>query len=51
MPNYQKLYLGLFNAITDALYLLERGDPDAAKAYLIAAQLSAEELYISDENE
>ena len=46
MPDYQKLYTLLFNAVTDALEDLERLNIGAAKARLIAAQQQAEELYM-----
>ena len=48
MPNYQKLYTLLFNAMTDALTELEQMNVGAAKAMLIAAQQQAEELYMED---
>lgn len=44
---YQKMYTKLFNAITDALSLLEDGDLPEAKAVLKRAQQATEELYIS----
>lgn len=50
MPNYQKLYTLLFNAVTDALEELERLNIGSAKARLIAAQQQAEEFYIADED-
>lgn len=43
---YQKLYLMLFNAITDALELLDR-DRLLARARLTMAQQQAEEYYIN----
>ena len=46
MPDYQKLYTLLFNAITDALGDLEQLNIGAAKERLISAQQQAEELYI-----
>ena len=49
--NYQKLYLHLFNAVTDALEELSRMNFGKAKADLIAAQQECEELYIGDEDE
>lgn len=39
MPDYQKMYLGLFNAVTDAIELLQK------------AQQQAEETYISEGEE
>lgn len=46
MPDYQRLYTLLFNAVTDALEDLEQMNVGAAKARLIAAQQQAEEVYI-----
>ena len=51
MPNYQRLYTLLFNAVTDALEELERLNVGSAKAMLIAAQQQAEELYLEDGGE
>lgn len=45
-PDYPKLYTLLFNAITDSLAALERGELQSAKAILIHGQQLAEELYI-----
>ena len=47
MERYQKLYLKLFNAITDALEQLEKGRIPQAQVTLIAAQQDAEEQIIS----
>ena len=44
---YQKMYTTLFNAITDALCLIDDGNLVAAKALLKRAQQATEELYIS----
>lgn len=49
MPNYQKLYTLLFNAVTDALEDLEQLNIGAAKARLIAAQQQAEEQYMEED--
>ena len=46
MPDYQKLYLHLFNAVTDALRDLEKGNGDEAEQRLIRAQQECEEIYI-----
>ena len=46
MPDYEKLYHLLFNAITNALRQIEAGSPDAARFLLILAQQEAEEIYI-----
>ena len=48
MPDYQKIYCVLFNAITDALEQMEK-NPAKAKKLLVAAQQQTEELYISAE--
>lgn len=47
MPGFKKLYLLLFNAITDALRLIEAGLTQEASELLIKAQQSSEELYIN----
>ena len=44
---YQKMYTTLFNAITDALNMMEDQDYAAAKLRLMSAQREAEEIYIS----
>jgi len=46
MPDYQKLYALLFNAVTDALEDLDRLNIGAARERLVAAQQQTEELYI-----
>jgi len=43
---YQKMYLHLFNAVTDALRALDEDRPEHAKVLLIEAQQAAESLYI-----
>lgn len=48
MPNYEKMYYTLFNAITDALRLMETKQYADAAIRLAAAQCEAEELYISE---
>jgi len=50
MSNYEKMYYMLFNAITDALKLLEHDDVAGASVKLANAQYFAEEEYISAEN-
>ena len=50
MPDYGKMYLLLFNAITDALRRLDAGDAIAARALLIDAQQQTEALYIEAED-
>lgn len=46
---YQKMYTTLFNAITDALQLMEKGNSAEAAALLKQAQQSTEEHYIEAE--
>ena len=48
MVNYQKLYTGLFNAITDALEEPETLNIGRAKELLRQAQIHAEERYLED---
>lgn len=48
MPDYQKLYTLLFNAITDALTALDAQNFGTAKDSLIRAQQQAEERYLED---
>ena len=47
MPDYQKMYLLLFNAITDALTQLQAQNMGRAALILQKAQADAEELYIA----
>ena len=46
MPDFEKLYHDLFNAITDALNAIEEKIL-LAKAMLIRAQQAAEEAYLA----
>lgn len=48
---YKKMYLHLFNAVTDALRLLEAGNTWGAKKLLMDAQCETEEMYISHEDD
>lgn len=48
---FKRMYLLLFNRITDALEALERGCPGQARAILIRAQQDAEELYLEGTEE
>jgi len=50
MPDYEKIYHLLFNAITDALEQIEQQNFGSAKDLLIAAQQQAEEIYITAES-
>ena len=47
---YQKMYTTLFNAVTDALELMEGRKFEAARLKLMAAQRKTEEIYISAGN-
>ena len=49
MPPYDKMYSRLFNAITDALPLIQC-DPQLAQHILRQAQQETEDLYITEEN-
>ncbi len=42
---FRRMYLLLFNRITDAIDAIEHGDAVRARAILIRAQQDAEELY------
>jgi len=46
MTDYQKMYLLLFNAITDALTMAERGKLADALELLRRAQAETEEIYM-----
>ena len=46
MELYRKMYLHLFNAVTDALRLLGVGQTQAAAVLLERAQQDCEELYM-----
>lgn len=48
---YRKMYYTLFNAITDALELMEQGEVEKAKRLLEEAQQASEELYMEGEGE
>jgi len=46
---YKKLYLKLFNEVTDALALIDEGRPLTARDKLINAQQDCEELFLTQE--
>ena len=46
---YKKMYLQLFNRVTDALTALERQDADRAANILYTAQKTCEQLYIDND--
>ncbi len=48
MPNYEKMYYTLFNAITDALKLMDAEQYADAAIRLAAAQCETEELYMEE---
>ena len=50
MAAYNKMYLLLFNAISDALEQMESQNYGNAKDMLIAAQQKAAEIYITAED-
>ena len=49
--DYKKLYYLLFNAATDALRAMEEWNMGQAKNILREAQCTAEEMYLSEEDE
>ena len=49
MPDYQKMYTTLFNAITDALEEMQKQNIGLAQERLITAQQQAEDIYIDAE--
>ena len=46
VPPYKKMYFHLFNAVTDALRMMETQDYSRAQIALMLAQQQTEELYI-----
>ena len=50
MPDYEKMYLHLFNAITDALAELEEANIGQAVMTLQQAQADTEEMYIEKDD-
>jgi len=48
---FKKMYLLLFNRVTEAIKALEHGDTRSARMILIRAQQDAEELYMEGQNE
>lgn len=50
MPDYKKLYLELFNGVTDAIALLDQGEVAPARKRLVDAQREAEERYIAEDD-
>ena len=50
MPDYQKMYFQLFNAITDALENLEQQNYGLSAECLKAAQVNGENAYLEADN-
>ena len=50
MQLYQKMYLHLFNAVTDALRALENGQTEHARLLLVEAQQQTEAHYVEHGN-
>lgn len=48
MQPYKKMYLFLFNRVSDAIGALDAGETEQARELLVSAQRQAEELYLSD---
>ena len=48
---YQKMYLRMFNAATDALAHMEEQNFGIARELLIAAQQACEEIYLEESPE
>ena len=48
MFDYRKGYSELFNAITDAIELIEKGAPELAVSKLKGAQISVEEKFMEE---
>ena len=49
MVDYQKLYIGLFNAVTTALGHMAQDNRGLAQECLKTAQIDAEEAYLAQE--
>ena len=50
MAPYKKMYLRLFNYVTDALRELEKGEIEKACEILKQAQIETEDLYVNGED-
>ena len=48
---FKKMYLLLFNRVSDAIKALEHGDAEQARTILIRAQREAETLYVEGTEE
>lgn len=51
MPDYKKMYLHLFNRVTDALNDIQAGAVDHAQDNLKQAQQECEELFIETDSD
>lgn len=49
MQPYKKMYLFLFNKVSDAIGTLDAGEVGQARELLVSAQRQAEEMYLSDQ--
>ena len=47
---YKRMYLRLFNAVTDAVAILEKAGECEARERLILGQRETERMFIEDEN-
>ena len=48
---FRKMYLALFNAVTDAIRALDRGEAVRARQILVSAQQESEEIYLQGEED
>jgi hypothetical protein len=51
MPDYEKMYFGLFNCISNAIGRIEEANYGLATDILKQAQAEGEEIYLSEENQ
>ena len=49
MADYKKMYLHLFNALTDAIWAIDDEELTNARNILIAAQREVEDIYLNTE--
>ena len=47
---YRKMYIVLFNAVTDALNYLDNKEYERCRDILVKAQLNCEEIHISSDS-
>ena len=48
-PRMVKMYITLFNAVTDAILKIDKMDFGSAKEILMTAQRKTEDIYINEE--